>query len=262
MIKTALLTLFAPPGLAIWPGILALYYWRRNVKLARTLVIVGVVLGWGFSCEAVGRFISTALISQVRAPGNTNPDQADMIVVLTGGIRYVGEAAGWQPTDESFKRAMVAYEVQSRVGSRTPILISGGKTKGPRFPSEAQVIRDVIDRTRAQITPVILEESSLSTYENATESARIIRERNASTVLLVTSEIHMLRALAAFRGRGIDPVPIPVFTLSRGTLTVADFLPSVIGVKTNYEALYEIFGLGLYLLSGQARWSDVFYTNA
>ena len=260
--KEIVLFFFTPPGLGLWPSLLALFYWRRNPKLAWGWLFLGVVAGWIFSTPVMGRILSTTIIAQIQGPSLEKPTDADLIVVLAGGIKYVGKMGGWMPTQASYQRAMVAYEVQSKVGSRTPILISGGKTQGPRYPSEARVIGDLLDRHRAQITPTILEENSLNTYENALESARIIRERGARHILLVTSELHMLRALAAFRGRGINPVPIPVFTLSRGPISWSDFLPTLSGAKLNRDALYEIMGITEYVFSGYVRLADVFYNDS
>ncbi len=259
MLKDILLLLLTPPGLAIWPGILALYFWRKNQKVAWGWLFLSVLIGWMFSTPAMGRILSTALISSIKAPSTiTDPESADLIVVLTGGMSYVGHA-GWLPSASSYQRAMVAYEVQARVGSRVPIIISGGKTKGVQYPSEAKVVSDIINRHKAQITPTILEENALNTYESAQEIARLVRDRNAHTILLVTSELHMLRTLASFRARGLDPMPIPVFTINRGKLGFADFLPTMQGASDNYAALYEVLGLARYLLSGYVRWNDVFY---
>lgn len=261
MLKDILLFIFTPPGIVLWPGILALYFWRKKPKQAWGWLFMGVLLGWVFSTPAMGRVLSTTIISNVKAPRHIVPENVDAIIVLTGGMQYVGNA-GWLPSAESYQRAMVAYDIQARVNSRVPIIISGGKTAGVQYPSEAQVVSDLINRHKAQITPTMLEENSLNTYENAQEVARIVRDRGAETVFLVTSELHMLRALAAFRARGLDPMPIPVFTINRGKLGFSDFMPTMAGAKENHAAMYELLGLARYLMAGYVRWADVFYTPA
>ncbi len=261
MLKDILLFIFTPPGIILWPGILALYFWRKKPKQAWGWLFMGVLLGWMFSTPALGRVLSTTLISNVKAPMNIVPENVDAIIVLTGGMKYVGNA-GWIPSAESYQRAMVAYDIQARVNSRVPIIISGGKTAGVQYPSEAKVVSDLINRHKAQITPTILEENSLNTYENAQEVARMVRDRGADTVFLVTDELHMLRALATFRARGLDPMPIPVFTINRGKLDFSDFMPTMAGAKENYAAMYELLGLARYMMAGYVRWADVFYTPA
>jgi len=261
MLKDILLFIFTPPGLIIWPGLLALYFWRKKPKQAWGWLFVGVLLGWMFSTPAMGRVLSTALIANVKAPSHVVPENVDMIVVLSGGMKYVGNA-GWLPSAESYQRAMVAYDIQARINSRVPIVITGGKTAGVQYPSEAKVLSDLINRQKAQITPTILEENALNTYENAQEVARLARDRGADTVFLVTSELHMLRALAAFRARGLDPMPIPVFTINRGKLGLTDFMPTMQGAAETHAAMYELLGLARYLMAGYVRLADVFYTPA
>lgn len=261
MFKDILLFIFTPPGLGIWPGVLALYFWKKKPKQAWGWLFIAVLFGWVFSTPAMGRVISTTIIANVKAPNNVAPENVDMIVVLTGGMHYVGHG-GWLPSAQSYQRAMVAYDIQARVGSRVPIVISGGKTAGVQYPSEAKVVSDLLNRQRAQITPTILEENALNTYENAQEVARLVHDRGADTIFLVTSELHMLRALAAFRARGLDPMPIPVFSINRGKLAFSDFLPTMKGAEENYGALYELLGLARYLMAGYVRWADVFYTPA
>lgn len=256
--KYLLLLLLTAPGLGLVLSLGALYWWRRRPERARKVLVMAIFFTWIMSTEAFGRFLSTSLIAQVRGTTIENAKNVDLILVMTGGMEYTGRT-GWIPTRDAYQRVMVGYQVQQKVGSRTPLLISGGKTHGPRYPSEASVARDTIDRHHAELTPIWLEETSLNTYESALESARIIREKNITTVLLVTSEVHMLRALAAFRGRGIDPVPFPVFVLERGPLKFVDFLPSWKGVELTGKAVYEILGVSAYYVSGYVRLEDIFY---
>ena len=252
--------LFLPPGLAIWPVVVALYHIRNKPLVARRWLITGLLLAWVTSMPAFGRLVATSIISQVEARQDIAPEDADLIVMPTAGMTYMS-SMGWMPTKASYQRALVAYSVQARVGSRVPIVILGGKTKGLSYPAEAKVVSKLINRNKAQITPTILEETSLNTYENAREAVRIADGRNADTILLVTSDVHMLRALASFRARGIDPAPIPVFTIERGALAFNDFLPSLSGMQEVRRGLYEIMALIHYSLVGYIKPQDIFYTS-
>ncbi len=254
-----LLGFIVVPGISLVLLAYALYVWRRKPKVAKHCVLAALVCGWVLATPAVGRMMMFTLTELIDGPANINLDNIDLIVVPTDGMTNLGEL-GWLPTESTFKSAAVAHELQSRINSRIPILVSGGHTAGARHPSEAAVVRDLFDRTWAQVTPIMVEENSLNIYETATETARAMTDRGSHNLLLVTSEEHMPRALAAFRGRGIDPIPFPVFSLEREGMTPLDLLPSPHGALLIQRALREILSISWYLLSGKVHWGDVFYT--
>lgn len=258
--KLAITSFLLPPGIALVLTAVACYLlFRKRIAKGKWLLLVALLMGWSFSTEALGRFLSVALIAQVDGPTIASKKDVDLILVLTGGMTYAGDI-GWLPTQESYRRLAVGYQLQERIDSRVPVLISGGKTAGVRHPSEAEIVYRHFDQHRAQITPTLFEDSSLNTYESALQCASIVRERSADAVVLVTSEVHMLRSLATFRSRGIDAIPFPVLTLPRGPFGVSDFLPSWRGVMLNAKAMYEIYGLLEYVLAGKVHINDVFYT--
>ncbi len=258
--KLLITSFLLPPGITILLILLALYFIYKN-RSAGFILFLALIIGWTTSTTAFGRLVSTILISQISGPEITDTKNTDLIIVLTGGMDYAGDI-GWLPRKESHRRASVAYELQAQIGSRVPILFSGGKTEGLFNPSEAEVVRSQFDRQRAQLTPTLLEESSTNTYESALQCASIAHQRLARKVFLVTSEVHMLRALAVFRGRGMDPIPFPVISIPRGPLKLKDFLPSRKGVELTSKAMYEIYGILEYIMGGKAAWDDVIYKGS
>lgn len=259
--KSFVVAFLLPPGFAIVLAMVALYLLvkRKKQKAGCIVLMLSIFVGWVFSTEATGRLLTVGLLSQIEHRTDFDLREVDMIAVITGGMRYSGKETGWQPTQDSFDRMAAAVDIQSRLNSRIPILVSGGKTMGPHYPSESAVIKARFDKDNARILPIILEEISTNTYENALQSAHIINRRGAKRVLLVTSEEHMLRSLAAFRGRGIDPIPLRVYTMDRGPLNTGDFLPSFKGVEVTAKAMYEMFGIVEYILTERVRVADVFY---
>lgn len=250
-----------PPGIILVLALIALFYLKKKPNRAFILLVCAIVVGWLFSTIAFGRVVSTILIAQVEKPGTIISHQSDLIVALTGGMYFGGKDVGWLPSQETYRRTAVAFELQNTIGLRTPILISGGKTAGINHPSEAAAVYAYFDKHRAQITPVILEESATDTYENALQIAAIAQQRRTERVLLVTSEMHMPRALATFRGRGLNTVPYPVVIVPRGPLSLADFLPSPKGVMLTAKAFYEFFGIAEYAMMGRIKFADLSYSR-
>jgi uncharacterized SAM-binding protein YcdF (DUF218 family) len=81
---------------------------------------------------------------------------------------------------------------------------------------------EVLPMLGGQIDPhrVLVDETALTTYENALFSARIINKFGRSRWLLVTSASHMPRAIGAFRHQGIDVNAWPIFDPIESPLTI------------------------------------------
>lgn len=263
--KTLIVTLFLPTGLVlIGILLLAITIWRR-----RHVAFAGYsnwLIGW-LSCIFIvgyvtatpwfGLMLSDLLVSHVQGRALENPADADMIIVLTGGMLNAGPV-GWLPKAEGIQRLAVGYELQRMINLRLPVIVSGGHTKGVQNPSEANVTASFFARQRTEVTPTELEEVSTDTYESAMQLAPVLAKRGIHNVLLVTGDIHMLRALATFRARGIDAIPAPALNLP-GDLGIRMVLPSAYGIGLTSDALYEIFGIAGYLLSGKISVDDLSY---
>lgn len=258
--KLLFTTLLFPPGIyLVLIGLALFFLMRKRPKRAGTLLLVALVVGWVFSTQSFGRFLSLALVSNINGPQLADPAQTDMIVALTGGIYNAGQQIGWLPETETYRRVAVAYAVQNGIGSRIPVLISGGHTAGLQNPAEATVVADYFKRNSAQLTPTLTETASTDTYESSLQVAAIAGKREAQVLVLVTSELHMPRALAVYRARGINAVPFPVIVLPRGSLGIKGYLPTWKGVRLTSHALYEYFGILSYWLSGKFTWQDFKY---
>lgn len=260
--KLLFTTLMLPLGMTLvllltvlWAGRGPMFAKRRVMGL----VVAAVVVLGVFSTPLMGRTLGMALAGMVEAR-EVDPAEAQAIVVLTGGMVNAGPV-GWLPSRESYQRLAVGYELQRLLGGRVPVVVSGGYTRGVQAPSEARAAADFFAATRAQITPTELEEASTDTYESAMQLAPVLAKREAHTVFLVTSDVHMLRALATYRARGVDAVPFPVLTVLDAAMGVRGLLPSPEGLAMTSDALYEIYGIFAYLISGRVGWGDVFYQS-
>jgi uncharacterized SAM-binding protein YcdF (DUF218 family) len=94
----------------------------------------------------------------------------------------------------------------------------------------------------------VLETESRNTRENAINAARIVGERGWRTGLIVTSAVHMPRAVATFRRAGLDFLPavtdiraVPPFYHSP-----LDLLPDAEALAASTLAIKEWLGLIVY----------------
>jgi uncharacterized SAM-binding protein YcdF (DUF218 family) len=271
-VKTLFAVLFLPLGLVL-AGLVALAVmaWRaRSIRQPlesnRVFTLLSVWLGclatglYLMATPAFGIFLSHILTGNVQGKELTNPKAVDAIVVLTGGMVDAGPI-GWLPQPSSAHRLAVGYELQRLINLRIPVIISGGHTAGGQNPSEAAVAARFFAHLRTENTLTELEEASTDTYESALQLAPILAKRGIRNPLLVTSDVHMLRALATFRARGVDAIPAPAVALPAGG-GIKMYLPSVTGLNLTTDAMYELYGTALYLMTGRISFADIAYTPA
>lgn len=123
---------------------------------------------------------------------------------------------------------------------RSILILSGGSTSPKRTDAELmyEMALDLgIDRDK-----LMMEDRSKNTYEQAHFSADRLAGKN---FFLVTSAVHMPRAMAFFRRAGLDPIPAPTdhHVSEQTTFKVRDFLPSVDHLVFTSSAVYEYSAL-------------------
>jgi uncharacterized SAM-binding protein YcdF (DUF218 family) len=178
------------------------------------------------------------------------PADAPVIVVLSGSLQPANaEGTRFQPGTDTLYRCLRAAEVYRT--SPCPVLVSGGKVhEGEPGPALAVVMRDFLLTQGVRAEDVILEDVSRTTYENAVECARILREKGVHRVVLVTDAAHMRRAGGCFRKQSVDVVDCSCrYRATRRSLGLTDFLPEGSAVAGTEEAAHEWLGLAWYWLT-------------
>lgn len=140
-------------------------------------------------------------------PGSTlkSIQKHDVAIVLGGMFEYNGdldEISIRRQGDRLFK-AVSLY----KTGKVEKLLISGDSGYiGDRGLHEAKQVKEVLISWGIPETDIISEEKSVNTHENAIESVKILKQSypHYNRFLLVTSGIHMKRALACFKNEGLE----------------------------------------------------------
>ncbi len=175
---------------------------------------------------------------------------AGAIVVLGAELlRDASPAHDDAPGPMTLQRLREAAAVARQTG--LPVLVSGGVVD-----SAAPPVGNIMALSLAAdfgITPRWIENRSATTWENAQDSAAILRQAGISTVLLVTHDWHMRRAMLAFAQTGLIAIPRPTLPLGALNLQVWSFLPSASAWVTSYDALHEWIGLAWYGLRAGLR---------
>ena len=151
-----------------------------------------------------------------RAPLATLPDHIDGIIVLGGSVEASVSAARGQPAlGESGERMIAGASLARRYPDAT-IVLTGlyADTLPDEFTATWAPGRAFwgppLSRGRVLWVP------SRSTYEDALMSLGAARPQKGQTWILVTSALHMPRALGVFRKLGWQVIPYPVDYLTTG----------------------------------------------
>jgi len=138
--------------------------------------------------------------------------------------------------------------------SRAPLIImSGGNVvRDDRYEDESIAAADMMVELGVPRSALATETRSRNTYENAVETARVLREKGLRRVLLVTSASHMPRAMAVFRSQDIDSVAQPTHVISvevekPGPLR---WLPDAEFLQHSQLAIKEYLGFFVYRWRG------------
>jgi uncharacterized SAM-binding protein YcdF (DUF218 family) len=233
--------------------LLASLWRRRQERRRRWALFTGVFLLLTIVCLPATNYLALGSLEWRYPPLGQRPEGIDAIVVLAGASRPP-EAQGLAalPAEDTLYRCLRAVEMY-RQGPPCPVVVSGGQmTPNLPVPALARVMRDFLIGQGIPAEKVVEEDKSLSTYENAVRTARLLHQRGLQRVLLVTSGHHLERAVRCFRRQGIDVVPCGCQYRARdfGT-SPARFLPDPTAAWGVAQALHEWLGLAWYGLCGR-----------
>jgi uncharacterized SAM-binding protein YcdF (DUF218 family) len=238
--------------------ILGLFFlWAtRRPRLGKTLVTVGTGLLLLLSTS----FISTGLLTPLerRYPAVLHPEKiswgghpveaSPRWIVVLGGSHLSDPRL---PPNSQISGAALGRVVEGvRLYKAIPgskLLLSGGIVFDP--VPEAQVMARIAVLLGAKPQDIVLEPDSRDTAEEAAIIAKMIgREK----FILVTSAIHMPRAMALFKKCGMRPIPAPTDYLDRQPqgFSPGAFFPRATYLGQVETAVHEYLGLAWAWLRG------------
>jgi uncharacterized SAM-binding protein YcdF (DUF218 family) len=89
------------------------------------------------------------------------------------------------------------------------------------------------------------EERSQNTYENATYTAKLLREADVGVVIIIAQARDLPRIIWSFEHVGLRALPWPAPRTAPKIDRIGDFLPSTGALAESFYALHEFIG-GLY----------------
>lgn len=230
-----------PPNSLLIVLAIGVWQWKTRPRLARTLTIVATAALWLAATPVVAsaylQWVSPALPAS-----SSDIDRTQAIVVLASGVRQQAPEFGGA-TLGRMTLERVRYGAWLAKASGKPVLVSGGGGRRPFI--EADLMQAALDREFG-VAPRWVENRSSNTRENAAESARMLRPKDADGVrriALITHGFDVLRARREFEAVGFDVISAPTQVAAVHVLSPADLLPSVTALERSYFASYELAAL-------------------
>ncbi len=239
------------------------------LNLCLTFLAIGLVLGllrWRMTGAGFALFGATWLLAwslpitslwlggklenHYPPPLPTDAPTADAIVVL-GGNTANARANWFEPLDRTTATTRVDTAAELYLARRAPkVLLSGGALEGD--VSEARGMAAAIRQLGVPESALILENASRSTYENAFLSAEQLRQHGIHSILLVTSAVHMPRAMAVFKTQGIKVMPaaVPKQIVLPADGTISPWMPNERALDASRSIIKEYAAIALYWARG------------
>lgn len=236
-----------PPGVfTLLAAIISFKLWQKRSSAALRLgstLLTGLLY---LSSTLIGaKLLALPLEGRYQ---QSDPRQAQVIVVLGGGSVGQTPDGAEQGNISATGAARLLTAARLAQGCQLPVLISGGQvfTDGA---SEAQLSGRILRQLGLPEERIIREEQARTTQENARYTAQLCAERGYSSVLLMTSALHMQRSVQFFErylgSQGIKILPYPCdYTLNpHNSFNVRWLVPQTEAFNITCNAVHEYVGL-------------------
>ena len=202
--------------------------WRRRFTAA---LLVMVSLVGGYYC--VNLF-------QVWSVGNSDQARPVDAIVVLGAAQYDG-----RPSPQLRARLDHVVELWKR-GVAPLVVVTGGNQPGDRF-TEASASASYLSQHGVTSAAILQENRGHSSWESLVGVARLLNERDASRVLLVSDPFHSLRIRLVAQELGLTAYVSPTRTSPVGGVTaVIKELKEAVGVSVGrvigFKRLFSLTG--------------------
>ena len=236
-------------ALAIWGWVSPRSPGARRALLAVTIfyAIAGILEVPAVIARVIARHYGRFDATRTQGEGTA-------IVVLGAGDETVW---GWDTqlpllNASSAARVLEARRVFGAIDADLVVASGGEADRLTHQTPSAIVMRDELVRLGVPAARIAVESRSINTQQQAGFVTPILRAHNTRQLILVTSDLHMPRAMGAFRAYGWAPVAAAAPSLSRPLEWYKRWLPGA-GLGLSSELAHEASGIAYYLVRGWWR---------
>jgi len=205
-----------------------------------------------FSSPLLATFLSSNLERQHLPRLVEDYPAVDAIVVLGGALDGPRYPRKYLDLSDGADRVLHAFRLYQAKRAEK-IIVSGGFIPflGADM-SEAYLMKSLLMDWGIPEASIMLEVESRNTYENATKTKEIADTNNFTSLLLVTSALHMPRAYKTFLKQELNIFPSPTdFLITDGESNfIFDIVPSSDSLYLTTYAVREYLGRLYYWMNG------------
>ena len=224
----------------------------RFARAGRRLLVASVILMAAIGVLPVGKALTLPL--ENRFPQWNPAHGAPTGVIVLGGVinSEVSAARGQITLGEAAERMVAAVELARQYPSARIVFAGGNAMLISDGYAEADFAQLMFEKLGVPRDRLSFERESRNTEENAVFSKRLVAPKPGERWLLVTSAMHMPRAIGTFRQVGfpVEAYPVDYQTRGRGNVwAIPDSLMG--GLAATDVAFHEWLGLFVYWITGR-----------
>ena len=212
-------------------------------RLVRSFLLLSFIGFLSFGTGWLPAALITAFEAQYPIVLKANTD-IHWVVVLGGGhhAQRVGVPANDLLSSASIDRLVEGVRVYRQLPA-SKLLLSGGAMRPMETISEASYLASIVSWFDVPINDIVLETESNNTADEAVAIKKIV---DKESFYLVTSAVHMPRAMALCRQQGLNPIAAPTDFMS---MYASDsrwediYLPNANNLAESSTAWHEVLGL-------------------
>jgi len=224
----------------------------RNKKWSRRCLIACVVVTLFFS----NFFIADEAVRLWEYPITQDKELAsvyDVGIVLGGGMITIDKEFNRMTFRNNVDRILQAVSLYKSGKIKKMLISSGSGSLMFRDMLESSLLKRYLVSIGIPDTAMLIDSVSDNTYQNAVNTAQILKKENThGKLLLITSSIHMRRAMACFKKAGLTVTPYS--TNKQTGRRIFDFghffIPSIDAIDSWDKLIHEVAGYLMYKIAG------------
>ncbi len=244
IVHRLLQSLAFPPLNSILAMILGLLILRFFRKTGFTILIIGILSLYIQSLPITAYILTKSRELPPLIAGQLKAN--DAIVVIGGGIN--GNGFEYESGVSVSRSTLIRLQYTAFLAKKHPkklIVTSGGYTGKFR---EGDVMKDVLINSFGVKNPILVENDSRNTKENAEFVAKLLLNKNIHNIILITEAYHMQRSMMLFKKYGLNPTSASTnyYSNINAIIPSLSMIPSADAMQQVSTIYHEIVGYYVY----------------